>query len=201
MGSVGALSPHLHLVEAHPAGDAESDAEVVTRAQGDAVAFSLLYRRYVDSVFRYCFHRLGTRQAAEDTTSEIFLKALTGINGCRDAGAFRSWLFAIAHNSVSDAYRKRRPVESLEAAALITDPGPGPEEQAVYADETRTVRSLLSNLSPQQARIIELRLAGLTGPEIAHVLGCGLAVVKIRQVRGYGRLREMLGQREGGGDA
>ncbi len=55
-------------------------------------------------------------------------------------------------------------------------------------------------LVPRQARILELRLAGLTGPEIVEVLGCSLAAVKIGQVRGYARLREIVGSPEDGRD-
>ena len=74
----------------------------------------------------------------------------------------------------------------------MLDPDPSPEERAVHADEERTVHALLSRVTPQQARILELRLAGLTGPEIAEVLECSLAAVKIGQVRGYSRLRQIL---------
>jgi DNA-directed RNA polymerase specialized sigma24 family protein len=52
---------------------------------------------------------------------------------------------------------------------------------------------------PKQARILELRLAGLTSPEIAQVLGCSLASVKIGQIRGYARLREIVGESGGEG--
>ena len=62
----------------------------------------------------------------------------------------------------------------------------------MLAEGQRSVEALLSRVTPQQARILELRLAGLTGPEIAEVLDCSLAAVKIGQVRGYGRLREIL---------
>jgi DNA-directed RNA polymerase specialized sigma24 family protein len=44
-----------------------------------------------------------------------------------------------------------------------------------------------------------LRLAGLTSPEIAQVLGCSLASVKIGQIRGYARLREIVGESGGEG--
>ena len=185
-------SPHLHLVNTPPVIDPGSDAELVARAKGDAPSFAALYCRYVDTVYRYCYHRLGTRQLAEDATSEIFLKAFTGLRGCRDERSFRSWLFAIAHNAVTDSYRGRHVDVPLELAALLLDSAPGPEEQAVLADGDCSVRALLAQLSPQQARIIELRLAGLTGPEIARVLGCSLASVKIGQFRGYNRLREII---------
>jgi RNA polymerase sigma-70 factor (ECF subfamily) len=197
---MGASSPHLHLVDTPPVIDPGSDAELVARAKGDATAFAALYRRYVDAVYRYCYHRLGARMAAEDATSEIFIKAFTGSRGCRNERSFRSWLFAIAHNTVTDSYRGRHIDEPIESAASLLDSAPGPEDRAVAAEGERSVQALLVNLTPQQARIIELRLAGLTGPEIAQVLGCSLASVKIGQVRGYGRLREVLGEsaREGG---
>jgi RNA polymerase sigma-70 factor (ECF subfamily) len=182
----------LHRVETLPSHDRDGDAELVARAKVDPQAFAGLYRRHVDAIFRYCAHRLGGRQAAEDATSEIFVKALAGIRSCRDGRAFRGWLFAIAHNVVTDGYRARHPDEPIEAADGIFDPAPNPEDAAIVADGERSVHALLTRLAPRQARILELRLAGLTGPEIADVLGCSLANVKIGQVRGYARLREII---------
>lgn len=194
---VGASWPHLQLVDSPPVIDPGSDAELVARAKGDAPAFAALYRRYVDAIYRYCYHRLGTRQQAEDATSEIFMKAFTGLRGCRDERSFRSWLFTIAHNTVTDSYRARHVDEPIEAAASLLDSAPGPEDRAVLADADRSVRALLAQVTHQQSRIIELRLAGLTGPEIAQVLGCSLASVKIGQLRGYSRLREIVGNERG----
>jgi RNA polymerase sigma-70 factor, ECF subfamily len=202
MGMAGAFSPQLHLVEAQPATDPIGDSELVARAQGDSEAFAALYRRYIEPVYCYCYHRLSSHAAAEDATSDIFLKAFSGIRGYRNERSFRSWLFAIAHNTVTDSYRAHHPQEPIEAAARVFDPAPSPEDRAEVADGERSVRTLLKQVTPQQARILELRLAGLTGPEIAHVLDCSLASVKIGQVRGYGRLREILGGpvgKEGGG--
>lgn len=188
----GSPSPHLQIVEPLRATEPAGDDELVARAQGDPEAFAVLYRRYVTAIFCYCSHRLPSRMAAEDATSEIFMKAYAGIRGYRHERSFRSWLFAIAHNTVTDNYRAHRPQEPIEAAAWLRDPDPSPEERAVLADGQRSVQALLSRVTPQQARILELRLAGLTGPEIAQVLDCSLAAVKIGQVRGYSRLREIL---------
>ncbi|HKG26520.1 MAG TPA: sigma factor-like helix-turn-helix DNA-binding protein, partial [Thermomicrobiales bacterium] len=94
----------------------------------------------------------------------------------------------------TDSYRTRRPNEPIDAAADVLDPSPNPEDEAVAADGERSVLALLARLVPRQARILELRLAGLTGPEIAQVLGCSLAAVKIGQIRGYARLREIVGE-------
>ena len=188
-------APHLQLIDTPAAGEPAGDADLVAGAKGDPRAFAELYRHYVDAVYRYCAHRLGSQHAAEDATSEVFFKAFTGIRSCRDERAFRSWLFAIAHNVVTDSYRARRPDEPLEAAVDLRDPALNPEDAALVADGDRSVHVLLARLVPRQARILELRLAGLTGPEIAEVLGCSLAAVKIGQVRAYDRLRAIVGER------
>lgn len=192
-----ASGPHFRLLSSPPAIDPGSDAELVSRAKGDTVAFTALYRRYVTPVYRYCLHRLGDVAAAEDATSDTFLKAFAAIHRCRDGAAFRSWLFTIAHNVVTDSFRARRPAEPIDLADAVADAAPGPETVAELTDAAWAVRSLLARLTPQQARIIELRLAGLKGPEIAKVLDCSLASVKIGQLRGYQRLREVLEQQRG----
>lgn len=171
----------------------DDDTVLVARAKADPASFALLYRRYVTAVYRYCYHRLGSAEAAEDATSDVFLKALAGLRRHRDDQSFRSWLFAIAHNVVTDSYRARRPSEPLDPAAEIVDGAPTPEDLALEAEGDRAVRTLLTQLAPDQARVLELRLAGLTGPEVARALGRSHAAVKIAQVRGYARLRKLLG--------
>jgi DNA-directed RNA polymerase specialized sigma24 family protein len=54
-----------------------SDDELVALAMEDPRHFSLLYARYLDPVHRYCYRRLGSREAAEDATSLVFTRALT----------------------------------------------------------------------------------------------------------------------------
>ena len=45
------------------------DEQLICQARSDSDAFSRLYRRHYDSVFRYCMHRLFERAAAEDAVS------------------------------------------------------------------------------------------------------------------------------------
>src|SRR3954447_12702789 len=83
------------------------EVSLVARAQEDRRAFAPLYVRYADPIYRYCFHRLGTRQAAEDATSLVFEKAIAKLPSFRQQ-SFRSWLFSIAHNVIVDNYRATR---------------------------------------------------------------------------------------------
>ncbi len=50
----------------------------------------------------------------------------------------------------------------------------------------------MASLTGSQRQVVELRLAGLTGPEIAAVLNMHLAAVKSAQFRTYARLRTLL---------
>ena len=49
----------------------------------------------------------------------------------------------------------------------------GPEDAALIAESAETVQTMIDQLTPDQRRVVALRLAGLTGPEIAVVLGRG----------------------------
>ena len=169
----------------------DDDAELVARAQRDPRAFAPLYARYAVPVYRYCYRRLGNHEASEDATSQTFIKALAALPRYRE-GSFRGWLFAIAHNVVNDAHRGRRPQVAIEAAPLV-DGARTPEEQALSAEVDRSVEALLDRLAPDQRPVVALRLAGLTGPEIAAVLGRHPAAVKSAQFRAYTRLRRLMG--------
>lgn len=60
------------------------------------------------------------------------------------------------------------------------------------ADEHRELAAAIAKLAPDQRKVIELRLAGLTGPEIARMLGRSHAAVKMLQLRAVERLRDYL---------
>jgi RNA polymerase sigma-70 factor (ECF subfamily) len=108
------------------------------------------------------------------------------------AGSFRSWLFVIASNVVTDRYRAARPVQPLDLAAEFIDQDPSPEELAVAADQRRLVSAALAQLPDEQRQVVELRLAGLNGPEIAAALGRSHTAVRASQRRALIRLRTLL---------
>ena len=172
----------------------QDEAMLVACAKAARRAFAPLYARYLDPVYRYCYRRLGSKEAAEDATSQVFAKALTALPSYRD-GSFGGWLFAIAHNVVADGYRRAalRSHRPLDAVGEPLDAGPSPEDLAVAADERRSVRSLLAELPTDQRRVVELRLAGLTGAEIASALERSIPAVKMLQLRAMTRLRARLG--------
>jgi RNA polymerase sigma-70 factor, ECF subfamily len=168
-----------------------SDEALVALACGDPAAFAPLYRRYATSVYRYCYRVLGEQGAAEEVTQIVFVRALSALTTARGA-SFRPWLFAIAHNAVIDARRARRPLASLEEAIDLADAAASPEELAVAAVERHEITVLLARLPSEQREPVELRLAGLSDKEIAHVLGRSPGAIRTAQYRAVQRLRALL---------
>src|SRR3954453_19558367 len=110
-----------------------SDTQLVRSAQTDRTAFAPLYDRYFDTVYRFCYFRLGNSQDAEDASSDVFTRALANLGRFRtDEGedGFRCWLFAIARNIVTDYQRARtrHPSDSLDLGGEAMDTSPTPEE-------------------------------------------------------------------------
>lgn len=172
---------------------AADDLAVVERARADRRAFAPLYHRYAEPVYRFCYRRLGHPDAAADATGQVVTRALAGLDGFR-GGSFRAWLFAIAHNAVLDDLRRRRPDLPIDAALDVQadDPDGAPEPVAIAGDQRRELLAALTQLPDDQRGIVEMRLAGLKGPEIAEALGRSHAAIKSSQFRAYARLRQIL---------
>jgi RNA polymerase sigma-70 factor (ECF subfamily) len=180
------------------------DSHLVEQAQRDPQVFAVLYQRYRQSIYVYCFRRLGNPDAADDATSIIFMKAFTALGRFRtdrsqSGSTFRSWLFSIAHNVVVDDRRRDRHHASLDAndgamlqSPRFIDPASTPEDAAIGAEEARKVRVLLAQLPERQRAAVELRLAGLSTNEVAHALGMSVPAAKSIQFRAYRALRDLL---------
>jgi RNA polymerase sigma-70 factor, ECF subfamily len=165
--------------------------ELVRRALSDPEAFAALYQQHFADIFRYCQRRLGHSEGAADATSQVFTQAFAALKRYK-GGTFRGWLFTIAHNITVDAARRRRPQTTLDAAATIVDRSPNPEDRAMAREAEEMLTRVLAQLPPNQRSVVELRLAGLTGQEIATVLNISLGAAKALQFRAYSRLRSLL---------
>jgi RNA polymerase sigma-70 factor (ECF subfamily) len=156
---------------------AERDADLaaVRDAQADPAAFDVLYRRYLDRVYAYAFYALGDHHDAEDATERTFLAALSALPSFRDEGAsFRAWLFRIAHNTVSNAWRTRfrRRTEPMLDGFDRAAPDADPAGLVARAEEMRRVLGALAELPDERRQVVLLRFVdGLSAREIGEVLG------------------------------
>jgi len=190
----------------YPARPDPSDAAaevwaLVERAQaGEAAAFGLIYDRYVDTVFRFVYFRVGNRQLAEDLTSDTFLRALKRIGSFtwqgRDLGA---WLVTIARNLVADHFKSGRYRLEVTTGDVLDadreDRGPEGSPEAAVVDHITNVALLtaVKQLNPEQQECIVLRfLQGFSVAETAQTMGKNEGAIKALQYRAVRALARLL---------
>jgi RNA polymerase sigma-70 factor (ECF subfamily) len=155
--------------------------------EGDGEAFGQLYDHYVTGIFRFIYYRVGSRQLAEDLTSETFVRGLRAIQRFNWQGKdFGAWLTTIARNLVADHFKSSR--SRLE---IVTETIP--EGRTVAASPEQEVLSLISNemlfeavnaLPNEQRDCILMRfIQGLSITQTAAALGRSEGAVKQLQLR------------------
>ncbi|HWE90258.1 MAG TPA: sigma-70 family RNA polymerase sigma factor [Pseudonocardiaceae bacterium] len=176
---------------------AEGSWVLVEAAQrGDRTAFGQLYDQYVDVVHRYVLYRIGDRAAAEDITSETFLRAFRRIDSItyqgRDVGA---WFVTIARNLVLDHLKSSRfRLEITTAEPDDTDRVQSGPEAAVLARATSAqLFGAVRQLGDDQRECVVLRfLQGLSVAETAAAMHRSEGAIKALQHRAVRRLAQLL---------
>lgn len=164
-------------------------------------AFRAVYHALFPQVYKYVFLRVAGRTEAEDLTAEVFRKALKAFERySRDKASPRTWIFAIAQNTLRDHYRakKVRTVLGLELLSGLFSPEPGPSERAESDDDRERLASAVRELDDSSREAVALKFGlGLNNREIAERLGLSESNVGTKLHRALSRLKERLGREEG----
>lgn len=181
----------------------DEEAQLIAASQaGDVEAFNCIVRRYERRVFGLCYRMLDDKEAAADTTQDVFWSAYRHIRSFH-GNAFSSWLLRIAANACYDVLRarKRRPTTSLDMAwddedapsLDIADSGECPDDVALRHELGATIQRALSQIPAEQRLVVVMSdVQGMGYDEIATATGLALGTVKSRISRGRARLRDLL---------
>jgi RNA polymerase sigma-70 factor, ECF subfamily len=168
------------------------DVPFVTLARADPEAFAAVYRRHFAGIYGYCYRELGSAERAEDATQQVFAQALGSLPRYEEQGRFRSWLYAIAYHVIHGQFSADHHDGSLDDVAEVADPGRSPEEQVLGALDRDALRDAIGHLPRDQRRVVELRVAGLKGREIAAELGRSHEAVRMLQHRALDQLAALM---------
>lgn len=172
-----------------------AEARLVARAvQGDAEAFGDLYERYLSSIYRYVYSRVGHATESEDLTETVFLKAWEALDRYPPAELqFRALLYRIAHNLVIDHQRKRKDEHLPESSSGWMAPDRGPELAVISKERLSRVLSAIQQLDPLKQQVLTLRfISGLSHTETARLLNKSTKAVRMLQCRALATLRTVL---------
>lgn len=167
--------------------DALADART-----GDERAIAVVYRQLTPRLVRYLRHHVG--DLAPDLASEVWLALAQELPQCDTSpSGFRALMFTIAHRRVVDQYRraKRQPkTVPIEDAGEWAGSGDPAELAVDDVEAQRAVRMLASELPPEQAEIVLLRVLGdLDVAQVAAILGKSPGAVRVAQHRAVRRLQ------------
>jgi RNA polymerase sigma-70 factor (ECF subfamily) len=159
-----------------------TEQELMQRlASGDETAIRTIYRRFARPVFGVGHRILGSREAAEELTQDVFLTAWRkAARFDPSRGRLSTWLMAIAHNMAVDRLRRvsARTPETLGGIEDIPEIGESDEESVLDRQEAQRI---LSGLSARERRLLEMAyFHGWTAREIAEADGIPLGTVKTR---------------------
>jgi RNA polymerase sigma factor (sigma-70 family) len=146
-------------------------------AAGHSRAFSVVYERHHQALYRYCRSILRDDADAQDALQSTFAAAFAALRRSRPDAPIRPWLYRIAHNEAVSLLRRRRPTTDLSAASNW--PTTSVEDEVVERAELDLLLRDLRELNERQRSALVMReLSGLSHEEIAIALDTSVGAAK-----------------------
>lgn len=165
-------------------------------------AFAFLVKEYSSLVYTIAVNRLGTvgtRQDAEDCTSEIFLEIFRSAGRFSpEAGSLKTFVSTIARRRATDAFRSLMRKTSItgpddEEETLLIPSDDDTEREAEERAERQELWEKVRSLGePDSAILIYRYFYRLTAAETGEKLGMNSAAVEKRCQRARKKLKALL---------
>ncbi len=177
----------------------QKDATLLQQARRfESAALAEIYDTYSPELYRYATRLLGNSQWGEECVAETFSRLLHSLNnGGGPQEHMRAYLYRVAHNWITDTYRRQPlPLLPLDPQWRADDTS-NPVRYVGEQFERERVRTALYHLTPDQRQVIVLRFfEGWTNREIAIAMGKSVGAIKALHQRALAALRRMLIEQE-----
>jgi RNA polymerase sigma-70 factor, ECF subfamily len=158
--------------------------------------FSEIYQRYVHDVHRFSLYLSGDPALADDLTAETFVHAFWGARDLR-VGTVKAYLLAIARNLYRNVRTRERRAVQIDAIPEPSTAGPNPEQSAMDRQKLSNILRAMQKLpEPQREALVLATDPDLRYEQIAVILNCSVAAVKVRIHRARLQLKAELDTKE-----
>ena len=171
------------------------ERELLDRARTlDPQALAEIYDRYSPPIYAYALRLLGDAATAEDCVAETFSRLLKRLRaGSGPDDYLQAYLYRVAHNWITDQYRRMPPAPLALSDALRDPDALAPEQQHDINARRAQVRAALRCLTPDQRQVVMLKFfENLDNEAVAAVLNRPVGAIKSLQHRALDALRRIL---------
>ena len=171
------------------------ELKLIERARAfNQAALGKIYDLYSDALYAYAYKHVGSVQVAEDLVAETFKRFLNALkSGGGPTNHLKAYLYRIAHNLITDTYRRKPPPPLELDEDRLGDTDQEPSRIVADQQDADQIRMALRYLTPDQRQVIVLRfLEGWTTSEVAQVMEKSIGSVKAQQHRGLAALQRIL---------
>ena len=149
---------------------------------GDEEAIRTVYARYGRPVYSMGLRILGSAEAAQELTQDVFLTAWRKAARFDPArGRLSTWLMTIAHNLAVDRLRREHGVR--KPTLVLTDEVPeiaGTDEEDAILERDAALRAIEVLTDAERMLLGRAYFRGMTAREISEADGIPLGTVKTR---------------------
>jgi RNA polymerase sigma factor (sigma-70 family) len=168
------------------------DSELIKRIkQGETELLDVLIEGHYDGIYRFCYYKLGDREAAYDCTQETFLHLLRYMDTYVEQKKFKAYLYRIAGNVCTDWFRKNSVSYAGEELLETVAREDGELKRVELSDE---ILRVLKELSPTQRDVVILHFFyDFKLREIAKMTNVPMSTVKSRMKQGMDKMKKYYG--------
>lgn len=165
---------------------------------GDLDKLALLFERYNRPLFGFFYRSCGHAESSEDLVQNVFMRMLKYRHTFTGEGKFTTWMYHLARNVLADHFKKQKKSGYTDDFAQLENMNDQTDTQAHEQEENLVLlRKAIGKLSPDKQEVLVMsRYQGLKYKEIAEILQCTEANVKVRVYRAVQELRQIYLQLE-----
>jgi RNA polymerase sigma-70 factor, ECF subfamily len=180
----------------------DRDEELLKRsAKGDEDAFTILYRRHADVLYRFAFRMTGSSWGAEEIVQDVFMTLVREPSKYEaERGTLPAFLFGITRNKIMK-YNERLPREISLVERQEDGSGGGltlrdsftPAMWAEQRERLEKVRAAVMELPVEfRETVVLCELEEMSYDQAARTLDCPIGTIRSRLHRGRALLLAKL---------
>ncbi len=163
---------------------------------GELGHLAVLFERHHRALFRYFVAMNRDRGLAEDLVQDVFFRILRYRQTYNEAQSFTAWMYRIARNAGIDHARKRKgdvvDIDDFADRRETASTQPNPEQYAARRQNLELLRRAMDQLPGDKRELLVLsRIEGMKYEDIAALLGCEVATIKVRVFRAVRALEQI----------